>query len=97
MKALSDKEITEFLSLRLTQWILDQGFIRRDFKFKNFVEAFSFMTSVALEAEKMNHHPDWSNVYNKVSVTLQTHDASGITNRDLDLAQTIDRLYILYV
>jgi 4a-hydroxytetrahydrobiopterin dehydratase len=97
MKALSDKEITEFLSLRLTQWRLDQGFIRRDFKFKNFVEAFSFMTSVALEAEKMNHHPDWSNVYNKVSVTLQTHDANGITNRDLDLAQTIDRLYILYV
>ena len=96
MKALSEKEITEFLSLRLTNWRLDRGFIKRDFKFKSFVEAFSFMTAVALEAEKLNHHPDWSNVYNTVSVNLQTHDAGGITNRDLDLAQTMDRIFIMY-
>jgi 4a-hydroxytetrahydrobiopterin dehydratase len=96
MKALSEKEITEFLSLRLAKWRLDRGFIKRDFKFKNFVEAFSFMTAVALEAEKMNHHPDWSNVYNTLSVNLQTHDAGGITNRDLDLAQIIDKIFTMY-
>jgi 4a-hydroxytetrahydrobiopterin dehydratase len=96
MKALSEKEITEFLSLRLTNWRLDRGLIRREFKFKNFVEAFSFMTAVALEAEKMDHHPDWSNVYNNVVINLMTHSASGVTNLDLKLAQAIDGLFEKY-
>ena len=64
--------------------------IRRDFKFKDFSEAFAFMARVALLAEKANHHPEWSNVYNKVSVTLTTHDAGGVTQRDLDMARFID-------
>jgi 4a-hydroxytetrahydrobiopterin dehydratase len=97
MKTLSENEIIEFLSAKLPEWILDQGFIKRDLKFKNFVEAFSFMTAVALKAEKLNHHPDWCNVYNKVSVNLQTHDSGGITNLDLELAQTIDRLFGKYI
>lgn len=68
----------------------DRDAIRRDFRFPSFVEAFAFMTRVALVAERMDHHPDWSNVYNRVSVTLSTHDAGGLTNRDIRLAHAID-------
>lgn len=65
--------------------------ITRDFKFKTFAEAFGFMTRVALAAEKMNHHPEWSNVYNRVSIRLTTHDTGGLTERDVKLARAIDR------
>ena len=68
------------------------GSITRDFKFIDFNEAFGFMTRVALIAEQHNHHPEWSNVYNRVSITLTTHDAGGLSSRDLDLAQRIDNL-----
>jgi 4a-hydroxytetrahydrobiopterin dehydratase len=97
MKALSDNEVTEFLSASLPEWTFDGNFIRREVKFKNFVEAFSFMTAVALEAEKMDHHPDWSNGYNNLVINLKTHAAHGITNLDLKLAQTIDRLLVRYI
>lgn len=63
--------------------------IHQTFKFKDFGEAWSFMTRVALLAEKMDHHPDWSNGYNKVEMTLSTHDAGGVTERDLALAKAI--------
>ncbi|MCF8173356.1 MAG: 4a-hydroxytetrahydrobiopterin dehydratase [Candidatus Methylopumilus sp.] len=68
------------------------GSITRDFKFIDFNEAFGFMARVALLAEQHNHHPEWSNVYNRVSITLTTHDADGLSSRDLDLAQRIDNL-----
>ena len=68
------------------------GSITRDFKFIDFNEAFGFMTRVAVLAEQHNHHPEWSNVYNRVSITLTTHDAGGLSSRDLDLAQRIDNL-----
>jgi 4a-hydroxytetrahydrobiopterin dehydratase len=68
------------------------GSITRDFKFIDFNEAFGFMTRVALLAEQHNHHPEWSNVYSRVSITLTTHDAGGLSTRDLDLAQRIDSL-----
>lgn len=93
MKALSQNEIKEFLSSKLQEWIFDGDFLKREFKFKSFVEAFAFMTAVALKAEKMDHHPDWSNVYNTVTIKLQTHSANGITNNDIDLAMTVDRIY----
>lgn len=93
MKKLSNQEVSEHLSRNLKDWTFDKGVIRRDFGFSNFVEAFSFMTSVALEAEKADHHPDWSNVYNKVTVALNTHSAGGITQLDLDLANRIDMIY----
>lgn len=67
------------------------GMISRDFKFGGFVQAFAFMTQVALLAEKHDHHPEWSNVYNRVSITLTTHDAGGLTQKDVDLARWIDR------
>ena len=64
--------------------------VQRSFSFSNFIEAFGFMTSVALVAEKMNHHPEWFNVYNRVDITLSTHDAQGLSQLDIDLAGTID-------
>lgn len=66
--------------------------IKRTFKFKNFNQAFAFMTRVALKAEKMDHHPEWFNVYNKIEVTLSTHDAGGLTMRDIKLAKFMNRV-----
>ena len=66
--------------------------ITRDFKFKDFSEAFGFMTRVALLAQAADHHPDWRNVYNRVSITLSTHDAGGLSERDVKLAAEIDGL-----
>ena len=76
----------------LDGWSLssDGGSIRRSFVFKNFSEAFAFMTRVALAAEKMNHHPEWSNVYKTVDVTLNTHDAGGLTDLDFELARKMN-------
>tara|TARA_B110000503_G_C6883772_1_gene303871 strand:- start:236 stop:478 length:243 start_codon:yes stop_codon:yes gene_type:complete len=74
-------------------WKEEHNTLTRTFNFKNFIKAFSFMTEVAIEAEKLNHHPNWSNVYNSVIITLSTHDAGNIiTNKDRELAQAIDRL-----
>jgi 4a-hydroxytetrahydrobiopterin dehydratase len=66
--------------------------IYKSFKFKDFNEAFGFMTRVALIAEKMDHHPEWTNVYNKLDVTLTTHSAGGVTQKDLTLAKAMDAL-----
>ena len=78
----------------ITGWQLVQGrdAITKSFKFRDFNEAFGFMTRVALLAEQMNHHPEWSNVWNKVEITLSTHDAGGLTERDMALAEAIDRV-----
>ena len=66
--------------------------IQRKVQFDNFVDAWTFMSGVAVVAEKMNHHPEWFNVYNNVDITLSTHDAGGLTSNDIQLAQTIDKL-----
>ena len=78
----------------VAEWTLaeDGNSIRRKFTFRDFNEAFGFMTRVALAAEKMDHHPDWSNVYKTVDVTLNTHDAGGLTELDFKLARKMDRL-----
>jgi 4a-hydroxytetrahydrobiopterin dehydratase len=68
-------------------WELVEGKLRRDFVFQDFVQAFGFMSSVALIAESMNHHPEWSNVYNRVRIELVTHDAGGLTTLDVEFAR----------
>ena len=75
-------------------WTYDAaaGAIGRAFKFRDFSEAFAFMSRVALAAEKAGHHPDWSNSYSTVTISLSTHDAGGLSDRDITLARTIDRL-----
>lgn len=74
-------------------WKEENNALRRTFKFNNFSEAFAFMTRVAMIAEKMNHHPDWRNVYNMVEISLSTHDAGGtVTDKDKKLATEIDKL-----
>ena len=82
-----DKRLAE-----LTQWSLRDDKLYGKFVFADFVEAFGFMSRVALLAERMDHHPEWSNVYNRVEIHLTTHDAGGITERDFDLAQRISGL-----
>ncbi len=76
----------------LPHWTLDASgkSIARDLRFADFNAAFGFMTRVALIAEKMDHHPEWSNVYNRVSVRLTTHDAGGLTQKDIALARAVD-------
>ena len=80
------------LNATIPAWTPRGNAIRREFKFKNFNEAWGFMTRVALLAEKQNHHPDWSNVWNKVTIELTTHDSGGLTDNDLRLALAIDKL-----
>jgi 4a-hydroxytetrahydrobiopterin dehydratase len=79
---------------RLTGWRMVSGrdAIQKALKFRDFNEAFGFMGRVALMAERMDHHPEWFNVYNRVEITLSTHDAGGLSERDVRLAQFIDRL-----
>jgi 4a-hydroxytetrahydrobiopterin dehydratase len=90
---LTDAERIEALS-ELPGWRLreDKAAIGRDFKFRNFSEAWAFMSRVALLAEAQDHHPEWSNVYNRVSIVLTTHDAGGLSARDVKMAQSIDSI-----
>lgn len=94
IQKIAPEQIASLLT-GLPQWRYQPergGSITRDFKFIDFNEAFGFMARVALLAEQHNHHPEWSNVYNRVSITLTTHDAGGLSTRDIDLAQRIDSL-----
>lgn len=88
---LEDSEIEERLA-SLDGWDRVDGKLHREFKFKDFIAAFGFMTSAAIAAEKMDHHPEWFNVYSKVIVDLTTHDAGGITELDFSLAETMNAL-----
>jgi len=92
MKKLKDQDIQSNMSLIDQAWIIKGKFIHRNILFKNFIEAFSFMSAVALEAEKSGHHPNWENVYNKVNIALSTHDADGLTDKDFNLAKAIDNI-----
>jgi 4a-hydroxytetrahydrobiopterin dehydratase len=90
-RKLSEKEIQQQVSA-LDGWKVVNGKINKSFEFDDFVQAFGFMTRVAMKAEKMNHHPEWFNVYNRVKIDLVTHDVSGISNYDIKLAKTIDSI-----
>lgn len=90
---LASQEIRQELA-KLDGWELtaSETAIRRQFRFRDFSEAFGFMSRVALAAEKLDHHPDWSNVYNRVEVVLTTHDTGGLTELDFKLAAAMDKL-----
>ena len=88
-KKLSDSEIQESLS-ELSGWSIENGKLHKSFQFDSFVHAFGFMTKSALVAEAMNHHPEWFNVYNKVTVDLSTHDLGGISTWDFELAKKME-------
>jgi len=92
-KRLTDEERAN-LGATIPGWVpaLDRDAIRREFAFANFSEAWGFMTRVALAAEKLDHHPDWSNVWNTVRIELSTHDVGGLSDNDILLAQAIDKI-----
>ena len=90
-RKLAEDELRRALE-QLPGWNLQAGKLHRDLRFDGFVEAFGFMSSMALVSEAMNHHPEWSNVYGRVAIDLSTHDAGGITERDLEWAKRADAL-----
>jgi 4a-hydroxytetrahydrobiopterin dehydratase len=89
MAKLTDREIQERLP-ELPGWSVVNGKLHREYKFADFTYAFGFMATAAPSIEKMNHHPEWLNVYNRVTVDLTTHDAGGISRQDFDLALLLD-------
>ncbi len=91
IERLSEDEVRRRLA-EVPGWELAGGKLRRELRFRDFVEAFGFMSRVALVAERRDHHPEWSNVYNRLTIELRTHDAGGISERDFELAAEIDRL-----
>lgn len=91
MFRLTEEQIRTELS-GLQGWSVVNGKLHKDFVFGDFIEAFGFMCKAAMHIEKMNHHPEWFNVYNKISVDLVTHDAGGITQNDIALARTLNLL-----
>ena len=89
---LLQKEELKELIVKIPNWEIIDNYIEREFNFNNFIEAFSFMTKIALICEKYNHHPYWENVYSKVIIKLSTHDLGGITNLDQTIATEINEL-----
>lgn len=90
-RKLSEQEIARAVA-ETPGWAVVAGKLHRELKFKDFVEAFAFMTSVALIAERMNHHPEWFNVYNRVVIDLMTHDVGGISALDVEFARKVNTL-----
>lgn len=91
MSPLTLQEIETELK-QLDGWTIANGKLRREYKFPSFVEAFGFMSSLALVSEAMGHHPEWFNVYNRVTIDLVTHDAGGITSKDIEWARRANQL-----
>ena len=91
IKQATDSQIKSFIN-QYNDWILKDKKLHREYQFKNFVEAFGFMTQVAPIAELHNHHPEWFNAYNKVVIDLTTHEVGGITERDFELAKQMEEL-----
>lgn len=88
---LGSEELSTVLA-ELSGWTIKEGKLRREYKFADFAHAFGFMATAAVLIEKMNHHPEWSNVYNRVMVDLTTHDAGGVTQKDVELARLLDSI-----
>ncbi len=88
---IDEKQLSYFLE-KNPSWTIYNKALKKEFIFDNFVIAFGFMSKVALLSERMNHHPNWQNTYNKVRIELTTHDKGGITTNDLKMAESIDKL-----
>lgn len=88
---LSDTELRSALGT-LAGWSVEDGKLHREYKFPDFAHAFGFMATSAVLIDKMNHHPEWSNVYNRVTIDLTTHDSGGITQNDVDLARVLENI-----
>ena len=97
MIKLNEQEIQDRIKDIDSVWLLKGKFIHREILFKDFIQAFSFMTAVAIIAEKSNHHPNWKNIYNKVDITLITHDDEGLTDKDFKLAKEMDQILKNYI
>lgn len=95
MKKLSASEINQNLE-KVNQWILNENALEKTFVFKDFDEAMEVITKIAQEAKNSNHHPEWTNVYNKLKIRLSTHDVSGISEKDFQLANAIDIIVSFY-
>ena len=91
MMRLSSEKITQELE-NLSGWTIKEGKLHKDFEFEDFNQAFGFMARASMHIEKMNHHPEWFNVYNKITVDLTTHDSGGITENDIELAKILNSL-----
>ena len=92
MPSMLSADQRQTLPAKLPNWTIHQQSISRELEFRDFNEAFGFMSRVALLAESRNHHPNWSNVYNRVSISLSTHDLGGLSDLDVELAAAIDQL-----
>ncbi|APA86193.1 4a-hydroxytetrahydrobiopterin dehydratase [Paraburkholderia sprentiae WSM5005] len=93
-KLTSDERLQQLAKLNRWESVAERDAIRRTFEFADFNEAFGFMTRVAIKAQQMDHHPEWFNAYNKVDITLSTHEANGVTERDIALAAFIDSITV---
>ena len=89
---LKNEELKELVA-KIPGWKINSAYIEREFNFDNFVEAFSFMTKIALICEKHNHHPNWENIYSKVTIKLSTHDLGGVSNLDQLIASEINEIF----
>ena len=90
-KSLTIEETSDLLKT-ISNWRVNKNKLIKTFYFKNFVEAFAFMTKIAMIAESINHHPEWSNVYSDVTIKLRTHDLGGLSNLDVDFAKSINAI-----
>jgi len=93
MEQLSENQIKEILQKELPDWKYENKKIKRELQFKDFKQAFSFMTLCALKCEQMDHHPEWMNVYNKLQIELNTHSIGGVSTLDIELAKFIEKQY----
>ncbi len=92
MVSLINENQLNYFAKKNPSWTINNKRIKKEFNFENFIDAFSFMSKVTLLSEKMDHHPNWQNTYNKVTIELTTHDKGGITINDIKLAESIDKL-----
>ena len=92
MASLLEKDQLNYFLEKNPSWNINDQSIKKEFNFNNFIDAFGFISKVALLSEKMDHHPNWQNTYNKVTIELTTHDIGGITTNDIKLAEAIDKL-----